>query len=261
MFRSTSLASLLALALVGCPSNPPRADAGGGTDAPVVLTDTPGSMTDTPAIGSDTPSGRVCRVGAMGCDVLAQDCTPDMGTARGCYLAGDGAGGVTTQCAPSGVTSEGGACTNVNDCAEGLTCQEGMCLRFCCMGATSDCDVGYRCIPFADPAGGTEPLVVGVCSPPASCTVIPNSGCPDGNACLPDMDGTLGCYRAGDAAEGETCGGTVGCQPGLGCFGPAGGPFSCIAFCLLSDPMCNAGFTCTAQPAVVGGGYGLCTPS
>jgi hypothetical protein len=216
-------------------------------------------LPDVPMSMMDTPGGRVCSVGAMGCDVIAQDCAPEGMTARGCYIADFGMG-VATMCVPSGTTSEGGACTNVNDCAEGMTCQDNVCRELCCMGATTDCMVGFRCTGYSDGMGGVLP--VGVCEPPAMCTVVPNSGCPMGSACVPDADGTLGCYLAGTNAEDAACGGAMGaCLPGLGCFGPTGGMATCIAFCVLADPMCTAGHTCTAQPAVVGGGYGLCTPS
>lgn len=258
MTRSLALASLAAFALAGCPSNP---TVDGGRDTPSPPGDTPPGDTppgDTPP--SDTPGGRTCSVGAMGCDVIAQNCTPEGMTARGCYIADFGMG-VATQCVPSGTTSEGGTCTNVNDCAEGMTCQDGRCRELCCMGAATDCMVGYSCTPYADGMGGT--LSVGVCEPPAMCTVIPNSGCAAGSACIPRMDGTLGCFMAGDNAEDEECGGAMGgCMPGLGCFGMTGGTFTCIAFCRLDMPTtCTAGHTCTEQPAVVGGGYGLCTPT
>lgn len=257
MTRSLALAFALAL-VAGCPT-PSNPDTGGTRDTPAIdtpMADTPGEMLDTP-MALDTPGGpRVCSVGATGCDVITQDC-PMMGsTAQGCYLT-NMSGTLSTICAPSGTVSEGGTCTNANDCAEGMTCQDGHCRDLCCMEATSDCMVGYHCTPYSDGAGGILP--VGVCEPPADCTVIPNAGCPDGSACIPSMDGTLNCFSAGTLTEGMPCGGAAGaCLPGLGCFG-ADPDFTCIAFCRLADSptTCTGGRTCQMQ-AIVGGGYGLC---
>lgn len=256
---------LIAFTLVGCPTDPPRdtgTDTGPRLDAG--MSDTPGGPIDAPS-GTDTPSGGGCSVGAGGCDVLAQDCTDEGTTARGCYLVNDGSM-ISTMCAVSGALGEGTACTNGNDCQEGLQCQEGFCREYCCMGDTSTCPLGQTCVNYANPAGGVLP--VGICSPPANCIVIPNSGCTKGNACFPGRDGTLGCFASGTNAIGAACGDPPGggpslgqCVPGAGCFGMTGGAFTCLEFCRIEGGTCSlAGTTCTAQPAVVGGGYGLCTP-
>ena len=249
---------LSAFALAGCPTDPPR-DSGGTDTGPRIdggMSDTGGPI-DAPS-GTDTPGGGGCSVGAGGCDVLAQDCTDEGTTARGCYLSGGAT--VSTMCVPSGALAEGAACTNANDCQEGLQCQDGFCREYCCMGDTSTCPLGQTCVNYANPAGGVLP--VGICSPPADCTVIPNSGCTAGNACVPGMDGTLGCFAAGTNAIGAACGDALGgCVPGAGCFGMTGGTFRCLEFCRIEGGTCTmAGTMCTAQPAVVGGGYGLCTP-
>jgi hypothetical protein len=210
---------------------------------------------------ADVPgTTRACSVGAGGCDIILQDCAPEGGTARGCYLAGD-ATTALTECQPSGVLTEGAACTGAGQCAEGFGCQDGFCRAYCCMEMDSDCPIGFNCIPYRDPATTDGLLAVGVCDPPVSCNVIPNSGCPEGRGCQPSEDGTLSCVTAGTAEIGAECGGAVGCIPGSGCYGTSADDLHCIAFCLLSDPECATGTTCTAQPAVIGGGYGLCTPN
>ncbi len=253
---------LVLFAIAGCDEPDERRDT--GVDTGSVDTgpfDGGGGGGDVPIVNPDTPtSTRVCSVGAAGCDIIRQDCAPDGATAQGCYLSGDETSAETV-CAPSGVITEGATCTGLNDCAEGLGCQDGVCRQYCCMEADTDCPIGYRCIPYRDPATTGGLLAVGVCDPPVSCSVIPNSGCPDGRACQPGMDGTLSCVNAGTANVGDDCGGSVGCMPGAGCYGTSADDLHCIAFCLISDPDCADGTTCTAQPAVVGGGYGLCTPS
>lgn len=265
MNRTHVLASfaLVLLVLAGCAGcgEPEERDAGtdtGGTDTgsfdgggPI---DTGGVMTDVPT------TTRVCSVGATGCDIIRQDCAPEGGTARGCYLAGDATMAVT-ECQPSGVVAEGGVCTGGGQCAEGLGCQDGFCRAYCCMEADSDCPIGYNCIPYRDPATTDGLLPIGVCDPPVSCSVIPNSGCPDGRGCQPSRDGTLSCVNAGTAAIGDVCGGAVGCVPGAGCYGTSAEDLHCIAYCLIAEPDCATGTTCTAQAMVIGGGYGLCTPN
>lgn len=262
MNRTLVLGSILLalLAVAGCGEPDDGRDTGvdtGGTldtgpiDGGGVGSDVP--MTDTPS------TTRVCSVGPSGCDIIRQDCAPEGGTARGCYLSGGAT--AETVCAPSGVGVEGTACTGLSDCAEGLGCQDGFCRQYCCMEMDSDCPIGFQCIPYRDPATTDGLLPVGVCDPPVTCEVIPNSGCPEGRACQPGMDGTLSCVTAGTAAVGADCGGSVNCMPGSGCYGTSADDLTCIAFCVIADPDCADGTTCTAQPAVVGGGYGLCTPN
>lgn len=262
MNRSHSLLGsfvLSASVLAGCPQPVVMIDDagrdGGGTGLDTGPTDG-GTGTDVPVL--DVPTGgRTCSVGAGGCDVIEQGCPPDGTTAQGCYLSGDETM-VSTVCAMSGTLGEGAACTGLNQCAEGLACQDGFCRDYCCMEAATDCAPGFICQPYGGPGGVTLP--VGICVPPADCTVIPNAGCPAGNACVPTRDGTLLCASAGTNTVGMPCGDAMGaCAPGLGCFGPTGGPFTCIEFCNLTGGTCTtAGATCMAQPAVVGGGFGLC---
>jgi len=252
--------SLLVLALAGC-DEPMTRDAGTDTGGPVDTGSFDGGGPIDTGGGTDTPSTtRTCSVGPTGCDIIRQDCPAEGGTAQGCYLAGDETMAETV-CAASGVLSEGATCSGLSDCAEGLGCQDGVCRNFCCMETDTDCPIGYRCVPYRDPATTDGVLAVGICDPPVSCVVLPNSGCPDGRACQPGMDGTLSCVGAGTAAVGESCGGSVGCVPGTGCYGMSADDLHCIAYCLLATPDCATGTTCTAQAAVVGGGYGLCTPS
>lgn len=262
MHRSLILGSIIlgVSALAGC-GEPEERDAGTDTGGTIDTGMTDGGGVDTGGMTPDTPSSsRVCSVGAGGCDIILQNCEPEGGTARGCYLGGSDTM-AATQCAPSGVLTEGAACTSGSQCAEGFGCQDGFCRAYCCMEMDSDCPIGFSCIPYRDPAG-TGLLPIGVCDPPVSCEVIPNSGCPDDGVCQPGMDGTLRCRPAGTAAIGEACGDTVGCVAESGCYGTSDADLHCIAFCELATPTtCATGTTCTAQPAVVGGGYGLCTPT
>lgn len=242
--------------LAGCPE--PTVPRDTGVDAPSVPPDTANldiGMVDVPMTMPDTPGGRVCGLGTPGCDVISQNCEDSGGTPQGCYFVSDETMS-NTICAESGMLGEGVACTGgVNTCAEGLACYDGFCRDYCCMGAASDCALGYLCRTFGSASG---PTPVGICVPPDDCTVIPQSGCDADEACQPSDDGTLTCVLAGPNALGENCGPEDGdCTAGNVCVGPTGGPFTCVALCLMADPSCRTGTTCMATGGI-GGGYGTC---
>ena len=68
------------------------------------------------------------------CHLVDQDCAVDT---DGCYFNGSAA-----VCMTAGEGQEGEGCAQANDCAEGLTCNNGTCLRFCtkATGVPDGCD-------------------------------------------------------------------------------------------------------------------------
>ncbi len=59
--------------------------------------------------------------------------------------------------------------------------------------------------------------------------------CQAGEGCYATADGNT-CGPEGTLDLGETCDGTVNCKPGLDCFGPSGGPYTCMAYCSVASP-------------------------
>lgn len=268
MARSNSsfawFAPVCVLALAGCPAPPaPRVDAG-RADAPVVPVDTGPPidvpMTPTDTNGVDVPTtGRVCSLGG-GCDVILQNCP----TGQGCYLTGMPGAFATACMAIGGTLAEGATCTGLTMCADGLHCSGGAdpaCREYCCMGSDGDCPTGYSCLNYSDGMGGG--LSVGVCVPPADCTVVPNAGCGMDEACAPSADGTLLCVAAGTVAVGGTCGMTMGCVAGATCITVTMAGMmtnTCRSYCRMGMAGdCMGTDTCvmvTGLPAP----YGVCFP-
>lgn len=240
---------LCALALAGCPSNPAPRDSGTPTDAPVVLVDSPMVLADTPGSMADVPTtGRDCTA-AGACDVILQNCAT---AGQGCYL-----NGTTTECLPiAGTLPEGSPCTDLNGCADGLHCagDPSFCRAYCCMGSSGDCPIGHTCLNYIDGGG------LGVCVPPSTCTVVPQSGCGMNQACMPQEDDTLLCVAAGTVAIDGTCGMTAGnCVAGAICVGPTGGPTTCRPICRIAMGMADCGGTVACQAVgMFSTSYGIC---
>src|SRR5690606_18795798 len=101
---------------------------------------------------------------------------------HGCYVLITSEGGdPTTVCTMAGAGGDGASCTTYSQCQPGLTCDMDTmtCRRYCCGGLTSDCPsgTGQICITFSNA------MPTGICTAPASCSVVPQSGCEAGQGC------------------------------------------------------------------------------
>lgn len=231
---------------------------GGGRDSgpgPVdaQMLDAPTTPTDAQP-GTDTGmTTRMCGVAGGACDVIAQDCA---GATDGCYYARTMMGAdPTTLCAPAGTAGDGEACTTVDDCLPGFTCDSGnVCRHYCCMGMSTDCALGQICVGIS---GAGE---IGVCNAIDNCTLAPQGGCDAGEGCwvIAD-DGSTTCFTAGTKTEGQACGPLNDCVAGFGCFGIGGAAPACIGFCRLGmDSDCSGGHTCQEVGGGLPTGIGLC---
>lgn len=234
----------LSLSLVACGDDDGgRAD--GGRDSGMV-TPMDGGGIDTgtmPGVDSGIDSGggsSDCNVGGT-CNVLMNDCTT---AGEGCYLGMDG-----PACFAAGTAAEGQPCANLNDCREGLGCfgppgGPSTCARMCCRsGGSSGCAIGDLCLAFTDAPGD-----LGFCETPSGCSVIEQTGCDAGEACVIIAgDGSSDCRSGvtGTVMQGGDCA-DAACAPGFLCLGPEAGPNFCGRAC---DPMaatsgCAEGTTC-----------------
>jgi hypothetical protein len=106
-------------------------DLGGGTCATEGFDY--GSLLCTGSCTYDTTS---C---ALSCDPVAQTC----GVGNGCYHLDTS----TAACAAAGATPHGGACTFVNNCVAGATCNAGFCAQYCDTTSPS-CPIATTCQSF-----------------------------------------------------------------------------------------------------------------
>jgi hypothetical protein len=202
--------------------------------------------------------GRMCGVAGGACDVIRQDCP----SPQACYYVASMPGGTpSTMCISVNMTGgDGATCEFVNDCLPGFTCNGGVCRHYCCMGSSSDCPAGMGqfCVGLA---GAGE---IGQCTASATCTLVaPQTGCPTGQGCyIAADDGTLGCFGAGDLAEGAACENLNSCMPGTACLSMAGGSGACTKFCRIDmgEADCSAGRTCMAAGLTLPTGVGICPP-
>lgn len=250
---------LLGVALAACGDDNPPADRdssvppgdGGHVDGAVGPGDDAG-MTD----GGGTT--RMCGVPGGACDVIRQDCP----SPQACYYVASMMGGTpSTMCIDVNMTGgDGATCSFVNDCLPGFTCNSGVCRHYCCEGSSSDCPsgTGQFCVGLA---GAGE---IGQCTASAACTLVaPQTGCPADQGCyIAASDGTLGCFGAGDLAEGAACMNLNSCVPGTACLSMAGGSGACTKFCRIDmgEADCSAGRTCMAAGLSLPDGVGICPP-
>lgn len=245
----------LSLSLVACGDDDggrPR-DSGTGTDSGMVTPPVDGGGEVDSGTTPPTDSGAGIDSGMISTGMCpAGACNVESGAGceagEGCYFASVMEGmDPAPVCAPAGTGGPGSSCTSVNDCREGHLCiQTGAttseCRKVCCDRDTSACAIGDIC----NAVTGFE--LVGVCETPSGCSVVNQTGCPDGQACVviagdgssgcrPDTGGTV--MQGGDCAEER-------CAAGFLCLGPAEGPNFCGRAC---DPMaatsgCAEGTVC-----------------
>ncbi len=244
----------LSLSLVACGDDDSRpVDSGSGVDTGTpVLPDGGGTDTGTPVPdGGGTDSGMtmtgMCPTGT--CNLISNaGCDSTMG--EGCYWGGREMGPV---CAPAGTAAQGAACDNVNDCQEGMTCDEGTCRKICCGASDASCDPGDFCIGFADDMGN---LGFGACRTPSGCNALTQTGCPDGQGCYPiGGDGTTDCATPAMGAgtmQGASCSFANGCVGGFFCLGPAG-MGQCSRACNPMADDCGDGLVCGRLTDTLGG--------
>jgi hypothetical protein len=195
-----------------------------------------------------------CAVGTK-CTLLQ---TPT-GFALGCGSQGSKAVGATCTQTGSGQTQSG------DDCAAGLACvalqgeTAPICRQFCtASGATGACPTGMTCSLQINDVPGTS-----FCRETSSCTLVPQTGCPAGQACYVVPTGAT-CAPAGRASPGAACASANDCVPGSTCI-TTNGASSCASFCSLGGgaPACAAtgtgGATCTPPPGTPPeAGTGIC---
>ncbi|MCB9614152.1 MAG: hypothetical protein H6722_17070 [Sandaracinus sp.] len=121
---------------------------------------------------------------------------------------------------------------NTNDCQEGHLCintgpSTGECRKVCCGGNAGACAIGDIC-------QGVEGFdLVGVCETPSGCSIINQTGCEGGQACVVIAgDGSSGCRAGatGTVMQGGDCS-SERCAAGFLCLGAEGGPSTCGRAC------------------------------
>jgi len=166
----------------------------------------------------------------------------------GCGSKGAKAAGATCTQAASGQMQTG------DDCTDGLACialqgeATPTCRQFCTAnGGSAVCPAAMTCsLPITNLPGTS------FCRASPSCALLPQSGCPTGQACYLVPTGAT-CGSAGHAAPGATCASANDCAPGSTCI-TTNGVSTCASFCSLTGgtPACAAtgtgGATCTAPP-------------
>ncbi|MCC6524715.1 MAG: hypothetical protein IT373_18810 [Polyangiaceae bacterium] len=176
------------------------------------------------------------------CTIIPQKDCP---VGEACDLA-DGSG--TPYCRPIGSGVQGDACLAAGNpapslCGAGYRCSPaGICEAFC--EDSSSCTGGAQCDAIAG--------ALGACHTPP-CTVLPQAGCPVGQAC--DLDAALDAYcrNAAGGTQGSPCylGGNptpAACDIGFSCSTNQ----VCEAFC--ADASTCGGLSCSALMP----GVGLC---
>jgi hypothetical protein len=218
--RSGILAMSLVL-VAGCNSYS-TGDAAGQDSA------TDGAVDDTSTVvdsGSDSggDSGPACQPAAgdeckmfplCGCKAN-QDCYPVAG-----HLA----------CSPTGTGVRNSVCSSGTDCAPGLLCANGLCLKYCQDGNPNGQCAGVCYTASGAPYGKCFSL----CDPldPTSCqeggtSGAPGSGTGQGCSALAFPSGSrFACGKAGTGQAGASCGTTTPCAPGFGCNGT-----QCVRYC------------------------------
>jgi hypothetical protein len=170
------------------------------------------------------------------------------------------------RCLAAGRGVEFSPCFSASDCEAGLTCigdgGSGVCRRYCC-GATSCGNSGF-CETAAEVETG---VLVPVCAPLATCSMLDPFPCPIGRVCtcgsertcaFVKNDGRTGCVVPGKGREGDAClGFNQGeCAAGYVCSTTLG----CLRICQLDDADACGGGSCQA-PADFAVGLGVCVDS
>lgn len=231
----------LSLSLVACGDDDSRpVDSGSGVDTGTpVLPD--GGGTDT---GTGTDSGMgvdsgmtmtgMCPAGV--CDLITNaGCDSTMG--QGCYFDSMDR---SVLCVAAGAGAEGATCESVNDCREGLTCDEGECRKVCCGGSDANCSTGDICVSFSAMDG--TPFGFGACRTPSGCNVIDQTGCDAPTACyIISGDGSTDCITppASGGVQNAECMFLNECAPGFLCLGSG-----CSRACNPMADACGEGLVC-----------------
>jgi hypothetical protein len=160
-----------------------------------------------------------------------------------------------TACTPSVGTATGGMpCTVTTDCAQGLTCVNGLCHEFCgspgdpCTGIYSDCRNHNMTNAFN---------ICGIRCNPTNAT-----SCNGGEGCVAVAAGsslvTSDCEPVGSKTLGHSCANALDCAPGLNCV--TTGSMSCKQWCTVGS-MCSGTVACApyGTPITIDGTeYGYC---
>lgn len=235
-------------------------DASTGTDSSQTIdgspinTDTGAPVVDSGSNGTDSgDAGPACVLTPPSnkCGIY-----PNCGCAgTTCDFVLDAGGSILpTACTPSVGTATGGMpCTETTDCAESLTCVNGLCHEFCanagdpCTGIYSDCRNHDLTTAF------------NICG--IQCDPTNAASCNGGEGCVPVAAGsnaTSDCEPVGAKTLGQTCATALDCAPGLYCVNT--GSMACKTWCAVGT-MCAGAVACEAftSPITLNGiEYGYC---
>lgn len=130
----------------------------------------------------------------------------------------------------------------------------------------SSCDRGDLASPLSD-VGVVErdteadaELDVADGSGLSECTLVPQSGCDEGEACVPTGDGLRICVPEGEQELGALCDdveSATPCVAGLLCTSAGGNSARCVPMCSPGGAACSTG-SCAALTVVDGEEFGVC---
>lgn len=190
--------------------------------------------------GGSAPEYECHPVGNVGCD-STHNCSID---------------GLEPECVPAGTKQVLATCDATTECAAGLLCHMGNCLKVC--GEKADCATADATIKCGLGFNNEELGLVGSCV--KGCDVL-TQDCPSGQACY------LGSCLTPTLAltEGNECSIPTDCAEGLDCLvdRSGDGAADCSKYCsTAAQSPCGQGFTCyplnDAFPTLPAS-WGLCT--
>ena len=161
---------------------------------------------------SDCPSGSFCAglVDANGAPVGAacfnSNCTSPTRSATECSAASPSGGTCFPTrnngfyCNPAGTGRRGATCTEVQECASGLSCVFGECQPLCTLrGSTAPCPSPLGCVDLLD-----DPTW-GLCTDDCAGFSAAANECPSGQGCLPLTTTTGLCTEVGTSPARSAC--------------------------------------------------------
>jgi hypothetical protein len=196
--------------------------------------------------GCTVPSGKTCTT------------IPQCGCASGTncdVTALDG----KTACVAAGSKMLHEKCTDLGQCAKGLSCVFGLCVPFCRDAA--DCtSAECRPVQYSDDAGVKDIPDFKTCEP--QCDLVnPSKACGASASCdlLDIATGKTTCISAGSGTTAASCKtDAFACAPGYTCVGT-----DCRRWCRVGFPGdCPTGKSCQSfsdHPTISGIEYGVCT--
>jgi hypothetical protein len=233
---------------------------GGGAYGPIdgsieVTTPSPWSDSSNP-FAALCGGGCMSDGGALGCSLA--DPNDPSGPRVSCQVVPE-PDGPKAVCMTAGSKAAGEVCVEASNCAPGLGCVAigagvNVCSAYCCNDAEA-CPTGTYCapMPMAEDSSSPEPVQIPVCIPPTECTLLDDSGCPDGLTCaIVRADGTTSCVPPGEGELDEPC----PCAAGFVCAKELN---ECMQLCHAgSNTDCPSGMICQSGSQGVPASFGIC---